>query len=250
MNRKRLASALPILFVLLPTYFSYAQAPLEETTALYYTIRERATLFFEPDSSLPFAHIDFREPVYVLQKSAPWWKVRTLSGVEGYVYQGTLSNLWLKISKAKRMLYVYQGVELIKKMPIDLGVNFKEDKIRRAALDEKEHWRTPEGFFFVCARNPHSQYYKALVLNYPTAEDAERGLREGLISLQEYRAIIAAERNFRPPPMHTALGGLIEIHGRGTGGRANWTRGCIAVRDVHMDQLWEWVPIGTPVLIE
>ena len=40
------------------------------------------------------------------------------------------------------------------------------------------------------SKNPNSQYYKALVLNYPTAEDARRGYRQGLISKDEYDSIV------------------------------------------------------------
>ena len=50
--------------------------------------------------------------------------------------------------------------------------------------------------------------------------------------------------------MNTALGGMIEIHGHGTGARSNWTQGCIAVRNDAMDRLWRWVAVGTPVVVE
>ena len=50
--------------------------------------------------------------------------------------------------------------------------------------------------------------------------------------------------------MNTRLGGLIEIHGSGSGRQRAWTRGCVALRNVHMDELWEIVGVGTPVVIE
>ena len=43
-------------------------------------------------------------------------------------------------------------------------------------------------------------------------------------------------------------GNLIEIHGEG--GRAkDWTRGCVAVSNEHMDRLFQRVRVGTPVTI-
>jgi len=135
-------------------------------------------------------------------------------------------------------------------MAADLGRNFFADKVRRGSVREPDQWRTPNGVFFVVKKNAHSQFHRALVLNYPSAEDAERGMKSGLISDQQYQAIVKAEKSFEMPPMNTALGGWIEIHGHGTGARNDWTQGCIAVRDEEVDQLFDWVTVGTPVIIE
>ena len=75
-------------------------------------------------------------------------------------------------------------------------------------------------------------------------------LREGLISQGQYEAIVEANRAFREPPMGTALGGLIELHGQGSGRQRAWTRGCVALRNPHMQELYEMVHVGTPVVIE
>ena len=47
--------------------------------------------------------------------------------------------------------------------------------------------RTPEGVFHVVYRNPHSKYVLSLGLDYPNAEDADRGLKAGLISEKQCR---------------------------------------------------------------
>ena len=65
------------------------------------------------------------------------------------------------------------------------------------------------------------------------AEDAVRGKREGLISETDFDQIVRAEENRTTPPMTTPLGGWIEIHGDGTGGKSNWTRGCIAIMNEY-----------------
>jgi hypothetical protein len=87
------------------------------------------------------------------------------------------------------------------------------------------------------------------MLNYPNAKDAAQGLERGLISRAQYQAIVAAADRFESPPMGTALGGAIAIHGQGSGRRRAWTRGCVALRDIHMDALWDIIQVGTPVLI-
>ncbi len=124
------------------------------------------------------------------------------------------------------------------------------DKVQRGDTGSPDDWRTPEGTFFIVEKNPASKFYKALVLNYPTAEDARRGFRQGLISQGDYQAIVQAEESHQMPPMNTLLGGWIEIHGDGTGGGTNWTQGCIAIENDKMDELWALVEVGTPVLTE
>jgi hypothetical protein len=226
-----------------------ARAELSDAD-LYYNIAPRALVYSQPDKTRPYVALSFREEVYVMEREGGWYQVRTRDGAQGYVPEETLSNLWIRVSKSKQTLYVYEGVRMIKELPADLGSNFFADKVRRGGANEPDHWRTPEGVFFVVEKNPRSEYHKALVLNYPNAEDAVRGLKHGLISQPEHDAIIAAQQNYRKPPMKTLLGGWIEIHGDGTGARTNWTQGCIAIQNANLDELWSVVHVGTPVLIE
>lgn len=227
-----------------------AQPRLPAGADVYYAVGRQTTVYASPDSSRPYVQLRLREPVYVLGRQGNWRQVRTFDGARGYVYDGALSNVWIYISKHRRTLYLYRGGERLLKLPADLGQNFFADKERRGSLRDPDQWRTPNGVFYVARKNPRSTFYRALVLNYPNSEDADRGLRDGLITRTQYEAIVAAERSFRMPPMNTALGGWIEIHGDGTGARSDWTQGCIAVRNDHMDALWRLVDVGTPVLIE
>lgn len=224
--------------------------PVEGAASLYYVAEQDAALFKNVDGNQPYMQLGLREPLHVLQRDGSWSRVRTQDGISGYVKTDVLSNVWIRVSKRKQMIYLYHGTELTRKYPADFGYNHFADKVRRGGEDDRDHWRTPEGVFFVAKKNPRSKFYKAFVLNYPTAEDAERGLRDGLISEEEYGAIVRAEEEFDMPPMHTDLGGWIEIHGNGTGGSTNWTQGCVAIRDADIDELWSLVAVGTPVLIE
>jgi murein L,D-transpeptidase YafK len=108
--------------------------------------------------------------------------------------------------------------------------------------------RTPEGQYYICVKNPNSKYYLSLGLSYPNIEDAQRGLRAGLISTEQYQKIAQAITDGETPPWDTPLGGEIFIHGRGSA--SNWTRGCIALDDKDIRELYDAVAIGTPVLIQ
>lgn len=217
---------------------------------IYYVIRNRATVYTLPDSGRAYLELGFREPVFVQRKDGDWSQIRTRDGAQGYVKSDNISNVWLRVSKANKMVYLYEGTSLINKAPADFGYNAFADKERRGSDTNPDHWRTPEGVFFVVQKNPYSKFHKAFVLNYPNAEDAARGLRQGLISRAQHDAIVAAEASFSMPPMTTSLGGMIEIHGDGTGAGSNWTQGCVAIHNDQMDLLWPWVEVGTPVLIE
>lgn len=239
------------ILTLLFWFAASAQAQMQdEAASLYYVVERDVIAYRTPDTSQPYLEVEFREPVYFIEREGLWSKIRTRNGGQGYVRNSAISNVWIRVSKKSQTLYVYKGTKLFKEFPVDLGYNRFADKQKRGSLRERDHWRTPEGTFFVTAKNARSQFYKALVLNYPTAEDAERGLREGLISQDQYAAIVRAEAMQVTPPMNTSLGGWIEIHGNGTGARNNWTQGCIAIRDEDIDALWSWIPVGTPVLIE
>ncbi len=222
----------------------------DEALPIYYAIERGAMIYSAPDTKRPMMALEFRKPVFLLDQKDDWLKIKTEGGDVGYVPERSVSNVWIRVSKSEKKLYVYRGTELIEKFPADFGVNAFANKEKRGSVLEPDHWRTPEGVFYIISKNPKSAFYKALVLNYPTADDAERGRRLKLISQAEYDAIVNAERTFRMPPMHTALGGFIEIHGHGTGAGVNWTQGCVAIHDHQIDELWKIAHVGTPVLIE
>lgn len=222
----------------------------DESLPVYYVVNKTATVFRSADSSRPYLELNRREPVYLIEENGSWSRIRTRDGAEGYLEKDAISNVWIRVSKQKQEVYVYRGSDLLARFPADFGFNAFANKERRGSYSTPDHWRTPEGSFYVVGKNARSKYYKAFVLNYPTAEDAQRGYREGLISAREREAIVRAERNAEMPPMNTALGGWIEIHGNGTGNRDNWTQGCVAIRNHHIDLMWSVVDVGTPVFIE
>ena len=247
------AAFFPIFFALVFGISGAAPPDRDATPPLYYSIERDGTLYARPDRTAPlpdFRPLALQEPLFMLDAQDGWLHVRTMDDVTGFVPEESVSNVWLRVSKKQQMLFVYRGADLAMRISVDLGLNAIMDKVRRGGPLEPDHWRTPEGNFHIVAKNPDSKFYKALVLNYPSAEDAERGIRSGLITEEEYDAIIEADEMLEMPPMSTLLGGFIEIHGNGTGGSVNWTQGCIAVTDWWIDRLWEMVHVGTPVLVE
>jgi murein L,D-transpeptidase YafK len=94
--------------------------------------------------------------------------------------------------------------------------------------------RVPEGRYIIDTRNAASAYHKALHISYPNEDDRRRAAKLGV-----------------------SPGGAVMIHGlpngKGWVGAAHrvydWTLGCVAVTDQEIDEIWDLVPIGTPVEI-
>jgi murein L,D-transpeptidase YafK len=153
-----------------------------------------------------------------------------------------LKNPRIVVLKSKRRLELYSDGALVRTYKVGLGLNPVPDKKRQGDR------ATPEGDFYIFTKNDKSAFYLSLGISYPNAEDAERGLRDGLISRGRHDAIVKAIKRRAAPPQNTALGGDIYIHGNGAG--SDWTWGCVALENGDVKELFDAVPVGTPVRIE
>lgn len=118
--------------------------------------------------------------------------------------------------------------KILKTYHVVFGGNPKGKKLKEG--DNK----TPEGRYIIDYKNAHSAFYKSIHISYPNKSDRERARKA-----------------------HVDPGGNIMIHGQKNGwGWAsfitqyfNWTRGCIAVSNSDMDEIWKAVKVGTPIVI-
>lgn len=153
-----------------------------------------------------------------------------------------LASPRLLVRKKERRLVLYDGEAVVRVYLMVLGFAPEGDKVKQG------DGRTPEGDFYVCTKNDKSRFHLSLGLSYPNEAAAERGLRDKIIGRKQYERIVRALRNKQRPPWDTALGGEIMIHGGGTGG--DWTLGCVALENPHIEELFKVLPMGTPVRIE
>jgi murein L,D-transpeptidase YafK len=132
------------------------------------------------------------------------------------------------VLKSERKLVLMQGDRVLDVFTVALGRYAKGHKQREG--DQ----RTPEGVYTLDEKMTRSNFYRAIHISYPNAQDMARAQRNG----------------HRP-------GGLILIHGlpNGWGERElghpkfDWTDGCIAVTNREMDRVWARVDPGTPIEI-
>ena len=155
---------------------------------------------------------------------------------------GGPDTLRVVVKKAARRLLVFRGNTQIRSFPMVLGSQPEGDKEREG------DGRTPLGTFYVCEKNEKSKYYLFMGISYPNEEDAARGLRDGLITRDQHSAILQAISERRTPPWYTRLGGEMGVHGGGTAW--DWTRGCVALDNGDMRDLYALIREGTTVTIE
>ena len=145
------------------------------------------------------------------------------------------------VRKSERKLEVYERGILKETFDIALGFEPNGQK------DREGDGRTPEGEFFVFAKNPKSRHLLSLAISYPDLAAVERGFASGIIDENTRNQIVydLEERDWIP--QETPLGGKIYIHGGGTA--EDWTDGCIALKDNEMQALYDLASAGTRVTI-
>ncbi len=157
--------------------------------------------------------------------------------------------------KGQYRMRLYARGKLVKTYVIGLG---------QAPLGHKQEAgdnRTPEGRYRITEkqRGPFQGTYGAFMgsrwigLSYPNIQDAEAALRRGSLTKTEVEQIRSAHRAGRQPPQNTKLGGGIGIHGwsgKWPGDdRQNLTWGCISLQNPDLEDLYNRVRVGTPVII-
>ena len=156
--------------------------------------------------------------------------------------------------KSARTMTLKMNGRPVKTYLIALGKNAGADKMTRGDK------ATPAGDYYVCEKNPRSRFYLALKLSYPNAQDAQTALARGVIDTGTCARIENAVHAGKEPPMDTALGGNICIHGGGAGRVVSdggtsyaeirdWTAGCIALGKNEIEELYAFVPLGARVHI-
>lgn len=146
------------------------------------------------------------------------------------------------IRKAKRKLDVYQGDKLVASYDVALGQS------PEGAKERDGDGRTPEGDFFVFAKNPKSRHHLSLAISYPDMAAVQHGLEAGIIDENTHNQIVFDLENREWIPQETPLGGQIYIHGGGCA--SDWTDGCIALKDNEMRELYDLALVGMKVTIE
>ena len=130
------------------------------------------------------------------------------------------------VVKSERKLYLFKDDEVLRSFDIALGLVPEGPKRREG------DFRTPEGHYYLEAKNPDSDYFLSIKVSYPNAQDIARATSSGV----------------NP-------GGQIMIHGQPNEPKfseiryqgLDWTDGCIAVSNSDMVDIWLMTNDFTPI---
>lgn len=132
-------------------------------------------------------------------------------------------------------MYVYEDVTLIRTFDVLFGRDDLSDK--RMQGDKQ----TPEGTFHIIAKKYDGRWSRFLLLDYPNKESMERFNQ------------LKADGDI---PGSAHIGDGIGIHGVWPKiedyvfrYRMNWTDGCISLHNEDVNDLFDLVKVGTPVII-
>jgi murein L,D-transpeptidase YafK len=149
--------------------------------------------------------------------------------VQSGAAQAQGGETWLLVDTVNLRLMVMQGTRVVHTYE---DISIGRDGVSREKIRGDQ--RTPVGRFRIAWVREASGFHRFLGLDYPDRERAR------------------AHENGKIPPQGTPLGGQIGIHGIGEGDpeihdRFNWTNGCVAITNEQLDELMQWVHIGTRV---
>lgn len=160
-------------------------------------------------------------------------------------------NVNIYVDLQTRTLFFKYCDETLKKYKISAGT-----KTNLGDKEKEGDYRTPRGEFFICSKNiysPPKGYIGSrwMMLSYPNIEAAERGLNSNLIDESTYERVKSANVGKRTPPQDTILGSAIGIHGGATPQLSkDWTAGCIGMYNQDVEEIYEFMKVGTVVRIE
>jgi murein L,D-transpeptidase YafK len=121
------------------------------------------------------------------------------------------------IVKHERKLYLLRDNSPLRSYRIALGLS---------PTGAKEHawdFRTPEGNYVIDFRQPHSHYFKALHISYPSPTDLKRSAAQHLSPGRDIYIHGEPNQPTKPESYYKTR---------------DWTNGCIALSDEDLEDIW------------
>jgi murein L,D-transpeptidase YafK len=151
-----------------------------------------------------------------------------------YLTPKPVGNIHMVIDKSDYELHVFDANGWYATYPVVFGNNSLGDKKMEGDKN------TPEGTFSINSMRPHNKWHKFISIDYPNEA-----------SWKKFK-----ERKSRGEIPSTArIGGSIGIHGTWPhedyqiDRYNNWTEGCISLKNDDIDHLYNYLKVGTPLVI-
>ena len=159
-----------------------------------------------------------------------------------------LSEAHIVVSCQRMTLSLFSGDALIKRYNIGYGRGPVGRITKRAGS-------TPIGNFTIIKKERRGDLIghgsRFMMFDFPSLELADQAYEVGELSDEDHEAIAAAHASVSPPPFDTPLGGPVGIQGNFFFFLdRRFTDGNIALSNADINELFEYVPVGTTVSIE
>ena len=142
----------------------------------------------------------------------------------------------LVITKHTYKMKIYDANNnLLISYPVVFGNNDLNDKMMKGDRE------TPEGVFHIVSKRVHEKWRRFMMLDYPNADSYKR------FQERKSKGLI---------PKNAEIGSGIGIHGTwpheefAIDRNQNWTQGCISTKNMYIDKIYQYIPVGTQVTIE
>ena len=148
---------------------------------------------------------------------------------------GLSGKPYIIVDKSDYELKVYDDDGWYATYPVVFGSKSLDDKMIEG--DRK----TPEGVYKIASKRPHEKWDKMMLIDYPTKADYEK------FNQRKAKGLL---------PKNAKIGGGIGIHGTWQRDEMavdffqNWTNGCVSLKNDEIEELYNIIPVGTPVTIQ
>ncbi len=152
-----------------------------------------------------------------------------------YRTPSTQPTFRIVIDKSDYELSVYDDQGFLIAYPVVFGNQDQGDKLYEGDR------RTPLGTYRIDLKKPHPKWSKYMGIDYPSSQDQAK------FQQRKQSGII---------PANARIGKAIGIHGTWANEDfavdefQNWTNGCIALKNIHIEELYKIIPMGTMVTIQ
>jgi len=147
---------------------------------------------------------------------------------------GPIGSVYILIDKSDYELSVYDQKGWYATYPVVFGNSSLSDKKMEGDKN------TPEGTFHIVSKRIHDKWDRFMALDYPTEESRQK------FNQRKQRGEIPADAR---------IGGGVGIHGTWPhedfviDRYKNWTMGCISMKREDVEDIYNYVPAGTKVII-
>ena len=147
---------------------------------------------------------------------------------------GPIGVIYILIDKSDYELSVYDDKGWYATYPVVFGNNSLSDKKMEGDKN------TPEGTFHIIRKRIHEKWDRFMALDYPNQESIEK------FNSRKERGEI---------PANARIGGGVGIHGTWphedfvVDRYKNWTMGCISMKRADVEEIYNFSPTGTKVII-